>query len=120
MGNFQYLKNLVDASLQVRHAIDLPEDFQVLPDAQVSRQLGVGAAEIRAAQDLDPVGHQFLTEYRDVAACGRDNAEHHVDYGSFAGTISPQQSKNLAVGNIKRNPVHRSDVAELLRQISDL
>ena len=48
----------------------------------------------------------------ETAACGQKPAQ-HAEGGGFAGAIWPQQAKNLAAPDGKRDMVHGDEIAEI-------
>ncbi len=116
VGQSDQLERVTDAALQFLAAqpVELSEEGQVLHRREVRVE----------GQVLRHVAHRRLrleraaceTVDRDVSLVGRDEPAQHGDGRGLPGTVGPQQSVALALGDGEGHALHRLAVAVALAQ----
>ena len=85
----------LNAGGQILHAVDQPEEAQILKHGQIAGQRRIDGREIGALQHLRTLGGDVQVFHQDGARSGLQYAQNHVDGGGFARAIRAQQPDDL-------------------------
>ena len=99
-----------------RQSVQGAREHEVLPATEVAVQGGLLEYQADLRADPHRVAAHVAAGHPGLAGAGTRQGAQHVDGGRFAGTIRPQQSEELALGDIQVQRIHREEVAVALAQ----
>ena len=120
MGDSEHVEKLLNLVYGVLYAVEPGEDPQVLPDLEIGWEVGVGGAEVRSLENVDPVLLEIPAEDGDSALVWNGEAENHVHHGGFSRPIYAKKPDDLASPDLEVQVIDRNELPEALGDIPDL
>jgi ATP-binding cassette subfamily B protein len=104
LGQLEVARQGGDARGQLRDAVEVAIDAQVLFHAEPVRQGDVGRGEIHPGERGEAVPRHVVPQRRDAPRGGHQQAEQHADRGGLARAIAAEQAERGSLGRVKLSP----------------
>src|ERR1051326_5628975 len=112
----ELFEEFTDARVQALHAVEHPEEAQVLRDGEVAGERCIDGGEVRTRERARAPPREVNTFDENRTRRRFEHAEQHVDGRRLARAVRAEQTDDLVARDVERDAVNRDQRAVLFAQ----